>query len=119
MSVRFATSTAVAAQVPEVFDAALDIEAHLASMAHSGEQAIAGVTTGQISLAETVRWRARHFGLWWTMTSRITSLDRPHSFVDEQVRRNAWLVHILTGCDRPARRSAVPTITLPDKGRRP
>ncbi len=30
-------------------------------------------------------WRAHHFGLQFTLTSRITSLDRPHRFVDEQV----------------------------------
>ncbi|MFE6966403.1 SRPBCC family protein [Agromyces sp. NPDC057679] len=31
-------------------------------------------------------WRARHLGLVWRMTSRITELERPRRFVDEQVR---------------------------------
>lgn len=76
------------ASVPaeRLFDISLDIDAHRESMAASSETAIAGVTTGTIGLGETVTWRARHFGIWFTMTSRITSFDRPHGFVDEQVR---------------------------------
>jgi ligand-binding SRPBCC domain-containing protein len=71
--------------VDELFDASLSIDAHLDSMAHSRERAIAGVTSGMIGLGETVTWRARHFGVWFTMTSRITELERPRRFVDEQV----------------------------------
>jgi ligand-binding SRPBCC domain-containing protein len=72
---------------PEVlFDASLSIDAHVSSMAGSRERAIAGVTRGLISLGETVTWRARHFGIWFTMTSRISELERPGRFVDEQVR---------------------------------
>jgi len=33
-----------------------------------------------------VTWRAWHFGVPWTMTSRIVQLERPTSFTDEQVR---------------------------------
>ncbi len=70
----------------ELFDLSLDIDAHIASMAGSGERAIGGVAAGRIGLGETVTWRARHFGVWFTMTVRITALDRPRRFVDEQVR---------------------------------
>lgn len=69
-----------------MFDVSLDIDAHIESMAQSGERAIGGVTTGRIGLGETVTWRARHFGIWFTMTSKISSLERPHRFLDEQVR---------------------------------
>ena len=31
-------------------------------------------------------WRAWHFGVPFRMTSRITELEAPHWFVDEQVR---------------------------------
>ncbi|MBF4563135.1 SRPBCC family protein [Microbacterium sp. VKM Ac-2870] len=76
------------AKVPRerLFDLSLDIDAHLASMSESDERAIDGVTAGTIGLGEEVTWRARHFGVWFTMTSRITALDRPHRFVDEQTR---------------------------------
>jgi ligand-binding SRPBCC domain-containing protein len=77
----------IAEQAPgTLFDASLSIDAHVQSMAGSREEAIAGVTTGRIGLGETVTWRARHFGVWFTMTSRISELERPHRFVDEQVR---------------------------------
>jgi ligand-binding SRPBCC domain-containing protein len=66
------------------FDLALSIDAHVASFEGSGEQAVGGVTAGLIGLGEFVTWRARHFGITWTMTSTITEWDRPHCFVDEQ-----------------------------------
>lgn len=70
----------------DTFDLALDIDAHMGSMAESGERAIDGVTTGVIGLDETVTWRARHFGITWTMTTTISELDRPTRFVDRQLR---------------------------------
>lgn len=72
--------------VEALFDVSLDIDAHMASMAASGERAVAGVTSGRIGLGETVTWRARHFGVRFTMTSKITALERPGFFVDRQVR---------------------------------
>jgi ligand-binding SRPBCC domain-containing protein len=72
---------------PQVaFELSLSIELHLASMAKSGERAIGGLRAGQLGLGQEVTWRARHFGLPWRMTSRITALEPPTRFVDEQVR---------------------------------
>ena len=68
------------------FALSLDIDAHLRSMAATGEQAVAGTTSGTIGLGESVTWRARHLGVVWRMTSRVTELEAPHRFVDEQVR---------------------------------
>lgn len=86
MTVDFEYVTTIVAPIEVVFDLSLDIDAHLASMADSGERAIAGTTSGLIGLGETVTWRARHFGIPFTMTSKITEWDRPHRFVDEQIR---------------------------------
>jgi len=86
MTVSFDLSTFIAAEPSAVFTASLDIDAHLASMEASGETAVAGVTSGIIGLGETVTWRAKHFGVTWRMTSKITELEPPHRFVDEQVR---------------------------------
>lgn len=55
-------------------------------MAHTGERAVAGRTSGLIELGEEVTWEASHFGLTLRLTSRITAMDRPRAFVDEQVR---------------------------------
>jgi len=84
--IEFKRVTEIAATADTVFDIALDIDAHVASMSDSHERAIAGVTRGIIGLGEIVTWHARHFGLPFTMTSRITHLERPRRFVDEQAR---------------------------------
>jgi ligand-binding SRPBCC domain-containing protein len=68
-----------------LFAVSLDIGAHLESMRSSGERAVAGVTSGRIGLGESVTWKARHLGVVWTMTSRITALSEGESFTDEQV----------------------------------
>jgi ligand-binding SRPBCC domain-containing protein len=86
VTVAFAIQTFVMAPVDRVFAASLSIDDHLASMAASGEQVIAGVTAGRIGLGQSVTWRARHFGIRWTMTSQITELDEPNRFVDAQLR---------------------------------
>ena len=79
-------TTSIAAPATTCFDLSLDVDLHVDSMARSGERAVAGITAGAMALADEVTWRARHFGLWWTMTSRIAVLDRPRRFVDEMVR---------------------------------
>jgi ligand-binding SRPBCC domain-containing protein len=60
------------------------VEVHLAGNVHWGEQAIAtdGVTSGLIGLKQQVTWRAKHFGLWQTLTSKITKMDQPVYFQD-------------------------------------
>lgn len=78
--------TRLAGPPERAFDLSLDVNAHMQAMGSSGERAIDGVTTGLIGLSQTVTWRARHFGLRWTMTSEIVEWDRPRHFVDEQVR---------------------------------
>lgn len=86
MTVRFEHRTVIDAPAELVFDLSLDIDLHRESMAGSGERAVAGVITGRIGLGQEVTWRATHFHHRFTMTTRITALDRPHRFVDEQAR---------------------------------
>ena len=86
MTVEFEFRTPLALPVEDAFERSLSIDVHLASMARRRERAIAGVTSGRIGLGEEVTWRAWHFGVPITMTSRITELEAPHWFVDEQVR---------------------------------
>jgi len=54
-------TTWIAAPPERCFDAARDLDLHLRSMAHTGERAVAGRTSGLIELGEEVTWRARHF----------------------------------------------------------
>jgi ligand-binding SRPBCC domain-containing protein len=86
MTVQFECRTVIAASVETVFDLALDIDVHVRSQVNARERAVAGVTSGRIGLGEQVTWRATHFGVPFTMTSKITELQRPHRFVDEQIR---------------------------------
>ena len=78
-------ATHINAPVKKVFDIARNIDVHVESTKHTGERAIAGRTTGLIELGETVTWRAKHFGIWQTLTSKIVEFDRPNLFVDEMV----------------------------------
>jgi ligand-binding SRPBCC domain-containing protein len=83
---RFELSTFIAAPIELVFDLARDIDVHQRGMAHSNETAIEGTTTGLIGLDGFVTWQARHLGITWTLTSRITAFEPPKRFVDEQSR---------------------------------
>ncbi len=69
-----------------MFDLARSIDAFKDSLARSREDAVAGVRTGLISLGQEGTWRAWHFGVPIRMTSRITEMQAPDYFVDEQVR---------------------------------
>jgi ligand-binding SRPBCC domain-containing protein len=90
----FHLETTIEAPIERVFDLARDIGLHERSMASTGERAIAGRLSGPIEQGETVTWRARHFGLWWTMTSRITEVHAPTTFADQQEAGPfAWFRH--------------------------
>ena len=86
MTVSFESRTVIDAPAERVFDLSLDIDAHVQSQDRSRERAVDGVTSGTIGLGEQVTWRAVHFGIPFKMTSKVTELDRPNRFVDEQVR---------------------------------
>jgi|SRR5581483_8849107 len=78
--------TVINAPIEKVFDLARSIDLHMESTKHTGEQAIAGKTSGLIELGETVTWSARHFGIRQSLASKITEFDRPNFFVDEMVK---------------------------------
>ena len=86
MAVHFECVTRTSMDHAELFNLARSIDVHKDSMSRSREEAVAGVTTGLISLGEEVTWRAWHFGVPLRMTSRITVMQAPERFVDEQVR---------------------------------
>jgi ligand-binding SRPBCC domain-containing protein len=77
--------TEINAPVKRCFDLARSIDLHLISTKHTGERAIAGTTSGLIGLNDTVTWRARHYFIWQTLTSKVTELHSPDYFVDEMV----------------------------------
>ena len=76
----------VTAPPARCFDLARSVDAHLRSTSSSGERVVAGKMSGLLDLGDQVTWRARHFGVWQELTSRITVYDRPHHFRDTMVR---------------------------------
>jgi hypothetical protein len=80
--ITIAEVTLIDAPIERVFDLSRSVEVHLLSNVHSGEQALAvrGVTAGLVGLHGEVTWRAKHFGVWQTLTSRTTALDAPTFF---------------------------------------
>ena len=78
-------STIIRADIKVCFDFARNIDFHQEALQYSGEMAIAGRTSGNIKLGETVTWEAKHFGLVQHLTSKITAFESPNYFVDEMV----------------------------------
>ncbi|MBK7908016.1 MAG: SRPBCC family protein [Gemmatimonadetes bacterium] len=83
---RIEFSLFIAAPVGRCFDLSRSVELHVASTAGTGERVVAGRTSGCLELGESVTWRARHFGVWQELTSRIVAMERPDHFRDSQVR---------------------------------
>ncbi|HZE13658.1 MAG TPA: SRPBCC family protein [Chthoniobacterales bacterium] len=79
-------TTRIDAPIQRVFDLSRSVNLHTASTAQTGERAIAGVTGGLMALGQEVTWRARHFGIWQNLTSRITAFEPPAYFRDSLVR---------------------------------
>ena len=76
-------TTFIAAPIERVFDLARSIDLHKKSMAHTREEAVAGVTTGLVNLNDTVTWKGKHLGKTRVFKSRITALEKPILFSDE------------------------------------
>jgi ligand-binding SRPBCC domain-containing protein len=76
-------TTFVKAPVERVFDLSRSVTLHKKSLEHTGEQAIAGTTSGLINLHETVTWKAKHIGKMRTMKMKVSSMITPNSFIDE------------------------------------
>ena len=75
--------TEIKAEKEIVFDLSRSIDLHKISTEHTNEEAIAGKTSGLIGMNETVTWRAKHFGIYQKLTSKITEYNRPNNFTDE------------------------------------
>lgn len=93
MPVVIEVTTDVAAPPSVVFDLELDVDVHAASMAGSDERAGTSSGSRRLQAGDEVTFDARHLGVRWRMTSRITAYERPHRFVDEQVRGPFAVLH--------------------------
>lgn len=78
--------TEIKAHINLVFDLSRSIDLHKISIEHTNEEAIAGKTSGLIGLDESVTWRAKHFGVYQKLTSKIIEFDRPKYFADQMIK---------------------------------
>lgn len=78
--------TRINAPIDRCFLLSLSVDLHQQSTAQTKERAIAGVTTGLMKLNDLVTWRAKHFGIYQNMTSKISAYDAPNYFVSEMVK---------------------------------
>lgn len=77
--------TEIKADKEIVFDLSRSIDLHKISTKQTNETAISGKISGLISLNESVTWRAKHFGVYQNLTSKITGFEKPNYFIDEMI----------------------------------
>ncbi len=83
---KFEVETVVPASVGQVFDSCLDMEVHTDSMADSGERILGDDPAVQLKAGDSITFEARHFGMNWRLTARVTEFEFPYRFVDEQLK---------------------------------
>ena len=86
-------NTTINAPAERCFFLSLSIDLHKATAAQTGEEAVAGVTSGIMKLNETVTWRAKHFGVTQLLTSKITEYNYGLMFVDEMQKGAFKKIH--------------------------
>jgi ligand-binding SRPBCC domain-containing protein len=95
-------TTFIQAPVERVFDLSRNIELHKESMKHHNEQAVAGTRFGLIEKDESVTWKAKHLFRTRILRVRITDMQKPLRFVDEQAKgsfREMKHEHHFKSCD--------------------
>ncbi|HEY0066360.1 MAG TPA: SRPBCC family protein [Flavisolibacter sp.] len=78
-------TTFIAAPPERVFDLSRSIDLHKASMSRFEEKPVDGVMNGLIGPGETVTWQAKHLFRQRRLKVKITAMERPRFFMDEQV----------------------------------
>lgn len=75
--------TFINAPATRCFQLALSMDLHTISARQTREEIIGGVRRGVLQLGDSVTFRARHFGVWQTLTSKVTAFESPTYFCDE------------------------------------
>lgn len=77
-------TTFIAAPQERVFDLSRSVALHKASMKDHDEKIVDGTMSGLMNLNDTVTWTAKHLFKQRRLKIKITKLQRPDYFVDEQ-----------------------------------
>lgn len=75
--------TQINAPLERCFLLSLSVDLHRKSVEWSNEEAIDGITTGIMKKNDFVTWRAKHFGIYMEMTTKIAQYELPTFFVSE------------------------------------
>ena len=78
-------TTFIAAPQDRVFDLSRSVSLHKQSMSQHQEKIIAGVMSGLMNEGDTVTWKAKHLFRERILKVKLTKMQRPDYFVDEQV----------------------------------
>lgn len=78
--------TTIEAPIQIVFDCARSIDVHLASTAATNEKVVAGKDSGLCELGDEITWGAKHFGIYQTLSSKITKMKAPFYFQDKMLK---------------------------------
>ena len=78
--------TAINAEIQLVFDLSRSTELHEISTKKTNEKAISGKTSGLFELNDKVTWRGKHFGIYQTLSVKITEFESPTFFKDEMTK---------------------------------
>lgn len=79
-------TTVINAPIERCFLLSLSVDVHTLSTAHTHEQAIDGKMSGIMQLGDFVTWKAKHFGIWQELSSKITEYHFPTYFCDEMLK---------------------------------
>ena len=72
--------------VPEIcYKLSLNVDLHKLSANSTGEYIVDGVRSGIMKEGDFVTWKAKHFGIWQTLSTRITHETKYEYFVDEMM----------------------------------
>lgn len=78
--------TIIRAPIERCFLLSLSVDLHTLGAEGTDEKAIAGITSGIMKMGDTVTWKAKHFGIYQTLTTKISAYQNPNYFVSELVR---------------------------------
>jgi ligand-binding SRPBCC domain-containing protein len=75
---------------PEIcYKLSLNVDLHKLSTSKTGEYIIDGVREGIMKLNDIVTWRAKHFGIWQNLTTKITE-TKPHEYFVDEMQKGAF-----------------------------
>lgn len=77
--------TKIKAPIQIVFDCTRSVDIHVISTAQTKEKAIAGRTSGLCELGDEITWKAKHFGIYQTLSTKITKYKAPFHFQDTMI----------------------------------